>query len=164
MHKSIKFNVKKLSNLLKDKKLTIAAAESCTGGLFSSCLTDIPGASEYLRGSLICYSNESKIKCLGVSEKFIKAHGAVSSQVAEQMAKGARNVFSSDITISVTGIAGPGGGSPSKPVGLIYICISTDKDKYHTYKFNFKGSRLDIKKESVLEMILLLIKHLSTNE
>jgi nicotinamide-nucleotide amidase len=164
MQKEIEFNNNKLSNLLRRNKLTISAAESCTGGLFSSYLTDISGASEYFLGSLICYSNQSKIKCLGVSEKIIEEHGAVSRQTAEQMARGLKNVFASDIAISVTGIAGPGGGSLKKPVGLIYICVLTDKDKCSSYKFNFKGSRLEIKKKTVSEMISLTIKHLSAYE
>ncbi len=108
---------------LKEKGLTISAAESCTGGLFAKTLTDIPGASDIFDRSIVTYSNKAKVEELGVSEKTLEEYGAVSEQTAGEMAAGIAKVSGSDIGISVTGIAGPGGGTDEKPVGLIYTGI-----------------------------------------
>jgi nicotinamide-nucleotide amidase len=110
-----------LGLLLKERKWTIATAESCTGGLISSMLTDIPGSSDYVLGASVTYSNEAKIKELGVAEKDLERVGAVSKEVALQMAKGVAEKFGSDFGISTTGIAGPGGGTKDKPVGTVWL-------------------------------------------
>jgi len=114
-----------LSMVMKEKKLTVATAESCTAGLVAKRITDIAGASEYFNMGVVTYSNEAKMKLLGVSEETLKAHGAVSPETAAEMARGIRLLSGADIGISVTGIAGPGGGTPEKPVGLYYAGVST---------------------------------------
>lgn len=106
---------------LMEKKLTLSSAESCTGGMFAAAMTGISGISQVFDRSLVTYSNEAKMQELGVREETLKAHGAVSEETAREMAEGLHRVSGSDICISVTGIAGPGGGSPEKPVGLVYI-------------------------------------------
>lgn len=113
--------------LLRKKGLTLSAAESCTGGLFSKKLTDLSGASVVFPGSVCTYSNASKSKILGIPEQIIEENGAVSEQVASEMAKSVRVVFSSDIGVGITGIAGPSGGSKDKPLGLVYIAVSDGK-------------------------------------
>ena len=110
-----------LGKYLIENKLTIATAESCTGGLVSSKLTDISGSSAYVKLNFVTYSNEAKHKILGVSDDTLEKYGAVSEQCAEEMANGLQNVTGCDIALCTTGIAGPGGGTSLKPVGLIYI-------------------------------------------
>ena len=104
--------------------LTIATAESCTGGLIASTLTDVAGSSDYVLGGVVSYSNEAKQKVLGVQPNTLQVHGAVSSQTAAEMAQGVRRLLGSSLGIAVTGIAGPGGGLPNKPVGLVYLHLS----------------------------------------
>lgn len=130
--------------LLKEKKLKVSVAESCTGGLICNKLTNVPGASEVFDRGFIVYSNEAKMKLLGVPEQVLKEHGAVSSQTARFMAQGALSNSLADIALSVTGIAGPGGGSETKPVGLVYIGIAT-KENVESFEFRFSGDRLRIK-------------------
>ncbi len=113
-----------LGNLLKEKNLTISTAESCTGGYIAHLLTSIAGSSEYFKGSIVSYSNSIKIEQLGVAASDIDKHGAVSRQVAEQMASGAKKRLKTDYAISTSGIAGPGGGSEEKPVGTVWIGIA----------------------------------------
>lgn len=111
--------------LLREKGLTLACAESCTGGLISKRITDIAGCSDVFVGSCVTYANEAKVKLLGVSEETLKEWGAVSEQIAKEMARGVRNALGTDIGVSVTGIAGPDGGTPEKPVGTVFLGIST---------------------------------------
>ncbi len=113
-----------VAQLLKEKGLTLAVAESCTGGLISNLLTDVPGISENLLEACVTYSNQAKINRLGVNPETLKAYGAVSPQTAQEMAEGILRTSGADIGLAVTGIAGPGGGSPEKPVGLVYIAIA----------------------------------------
>ncbi len=145
--------------LLTESKLTIALAESCTGGLISSRLTDVPGASLSLMYGITSYSNESKIKILGVKEATINNYGAVSSQTAEEMAEGAKRVNGTDIGLSITGIAGPDGGSEEKPVGLCYVGIAMD-GTVKAYKFLFNGNRKRIKWNSSSRALDLLRREL----
>jgi nicotinamide-nucleotide amidase len=113
-----------IGNLLRDKHLTLGTVESATGGLISCLITAIPGSSDYYKGSIIAYSNEIKQKVVGVKVATLKKEGSVSSAVAEEMAAGGRKVLGVDICLSDTGIAGPGGGTAEKPVGLFYIGMS----------------------------------------
>jgi nicotinamide-nucleotide amidase len=115
----------RLIGILLDRKLTIATAESCTGGLVVGALTEIPGSSQAVYGGFVTYANSAKVTMIGVDERLIAEHGAVSAEVARAMADGARRVAMVDVAIAVTGIAGPGGGSDAKPVGLVHIACST---------------------------------------
>jgi nicotinamide-nucleotide amidase len=145
--------------LLQERKMTLSLAESCTGGLIASRLTDVAGASESLMYGVVSYSNEAKIKILGVKEETIRNYGAVSSQTAEEMAAGAKRINGTDIGISITGIAGPGGGSADKPVGLCYIGIAIG-DTVKTYKNMFNGNRKRIKWNSGSRALDLLRREL----
>jgi nicotinamide-nucleotide amidase len=113
-----------VADLFIQRKLTLATAESCTGGLISHKLTNIPGSSNFFNRGIVAYSNEAKVELLGVPAELIQQHGAVSRQVAEAMAKGVRAKAGTDIGLAVTGIAGPGGGTPEKPVGLVFIAFA----------------------------------------
>ena len=127
-----------LGEKLKNKKLTISVAESCTGGLIGKRLTDNAGSSEYFLGSVTAYSNQLKTTLLNVSDGIINEHGAVSEQTALEMAKGIRNKTGSNIGLSTTGISGPGGGTKTKPVGLVYIGLVTpEKSIVKKYNFHF---------------------------
>jgi nicotinamide-nucleotide amidase len=123
---------------------TIAFAESCTGGLASSMMTDVPGSSEYVKGSVISYTDEIKNQVIHVSKTTLAKKGAVSEETALEMAKGAREVIGSDMAVSITGLAGPGGGTRKKPVGLVYIAVADAKGEV-CRKFNFGGTRTQIK-------------------
>ena len=133
-----------VSELLKLNRLTISTAESCTGGLLSNRLTDIPGSSEYFLMGVVTYNNESKMDILEVNENTLLDHGAVSSATVEEMARGIRKLSGSDIGVSVSGIAGPGGGSEEKPVGTVHIGIDF-KNEVSAHLFNFHGTRGEIK-------------------
>jgi PncC family amidohydrolase len=113
-----------VGQMLAERKLKLATAESCTGGLVGHRLTNVPGSSEYFAGGIIAYSYEAKERLLGVHHDTLYKHGAVSAETALEMARGARRVLGADIGVAVTGIAGPGGGLPGKPVGLVYIALS----------------------------------------
>lgn len=117
---------KRIIDLLRDSNKTIVTAESCTGGLIAAALTDIPGASAVLYGGFISYSNTAKSRMIQVPQRLIHDYGAVSNQVARAMADGARNTARVDVAVSATGIAGPDGGTEKKPVGLVYVAVSTD--------------------------------------
>jgi PncC family amidohydrolase len=136
---------------------TLAIAESCTGGLIGDRLTNIAGASAFFLLGIIAYDYAAKTKILGVSSALLKKHGAVSSQVASAMAQGVRKILKTDYGLSVTGIAGPGGATKTKPVGLVFISIST-KQKTIVKKFLFKGTRLAIKKEAAQTALKMLAK------
>lgn len=133
-----------VAKLLKEKGLTLAVAESCTGGLISNMLTDVPGISENLLEACVTYSNQAKIKRLGVKPETLEAYGAVSPQTAQEMAEGILKTSGADIGLAVTGIAGPGGGSPEKPVGLAYIAIAAGNHVEVNCIYN-QGNRKRIK-------------------
>jgi nicotinamide-nucleotide amidase len=116
-----------VGNLLRDRRLTLALAESCTGGLVAELVTQAPGASDFFLGSAVTYANAAKRDLVGVPESLLERHGAVSAEVARAMADGARRALGSDLALALTGIAGPGGGSDAKPVGLVYCALSTGK-------------------------------------
>jgi nicotinamide-nucleotide amidase len=140
------------------RKATLAVAESCTGGMLSQRLTDVPGSSRYFLGGVVAYSNDVKMAFLGVPAEVLKEHGAVSSETASAMARGIRDAFASDWGLSITGIAGPGGGTPRKPVGSVYIGLAGPKSV--TVKgFRFNGSRDAVRARSVvvaLDMLRLI--------
>lgn len=148
-----------IGDLLRAKHLSIAVAESCSGGLLSSRLTDVPGSSDYFDRGAVCYSNAAKIDWLGVPEPLIAAHGAVSEPVARAMADGIRTRAGCDVAIGITGIAGPGGGTPEKPVGTVSIAVLTPNgDKIRT--FQFIGGRDMVKFQSAqaaMNMLRLLL-------
>lgn len=150
-----------LGNLLFERNLKIAVAESCTGGKIGDMITDVPGASRYFVGGVIAYSNEAKIDILSVPREIIERYGAVSEECAREMAIGVANLFQADLAIATTGIAGPTGGSKEKPVGLVYIAIKIG-DKVIVKRYVFKGSREEIKRkiaERALEDATTVLKH-----
>jgi len=151
-----------VGNLLLEKELTVSVAESCTGGLVSSRLTDVAGSSAYINLNLVTYSNEAKIKMLGVPEEILNTYGAVCEQNAAAMAEGAKKVLGADIGVGITGIAGPTGSTPSKPVGLVYIGISNEeKTEVHKINANPEWERKEIKifaSEKALEFLKLFIE------
>ncbi|MBQ7198120.1 MAG: CinA family protein [Selenomonadaceae bacterium] len=145
-----------LGKLLTAKNLTIACAESCTGGLLTSRLTDVSGSSAYVQGSIVSYSNEIKNSVLKVQAETLKNFGAVSEQTARQMSANVRELFKTDIGVGVTGIAGPSGGTAEKPVGTVYISVS-DSRQIIVKLFNFSGSRSEIKNqacEAAMQMVI----------
>lgn len=145
-----------VGGLLDQKGLTLGFAESATGGLISHLVTNVPGSSGYYKGSITAYSNQIKINLLGVTEKTIKKYGAVSSQVADEMAKGGRRVLNVDICLADTGIAGPGGATQGKPVGLFYIGLSHEAGT-SSRKHNFQGNRQQ-NKQAAAEAVLNWLK------
>lgn len=151
----------KVARLLMAQKKTLSVAESCSGGLLCHRLTNIPGSSRFLKLGLVVYSNDAKIKFLKISYQTFKQHGAVSEPVARQMAQNVRKLLQTDFGIAVTGIAGPGGGSPAKPVGLTFIALSTKK-RIVCQKFVFKGNRLNIKSQAVTQAFQLFLKLISS--
>ena len=138
-----------ISKLLIKKSKTIAVAESCTGGLLSNLLTNIPGSSKYFLLGIVAYSNKAKISILKIPAKIIKTHAVVSKQVAGLMAKNVRELAASDYGIGISGIAGPSGGTPKKPIGTVYISLAT-KNKLSTKKYHFAGSRVTIKRKTAI--------------
>ncbi len=144
-----------VARLLRAKGQTLALAESCSGGLLSHRLTNIPGSSSYLLAGLVTYSNEAKAHILGVSPATLESVGAVSAAVAEEMAVGARRLCQADIGVGITGIAGPGGATPQKPVGLTYLALAAENFKY-SHRYEFWGSRQDIKERAAQAALHLL--------
>jgi nicotinamide-nucleotide amidase len=134
--------------ILAKHKKTVSFAESCTGGLAASMLVAVPGSSEVFDGSLVTYANQIKHDYLEVRSSTLENDGAVSRKCAAQMAEGARRAMHADYGVAITGIAGPGGGSPEKPVGLVYIAVSERGESASVHKFNFHGSRSDIRRAS----------------
>jgi nicotinamide-nucleotide amidase len=141
--------------LLKSRGLTIATAESCTGGKLGDMITEVPGSSDYFLGGIVSYSNQAKLELLGVDKGILDSKGAVSEEVALQMAEGARRKLHADIGVGITGIAGPTGGTVTKPIGLVYIAVSSEKKAVCTRNL-FSDSRSDVKTrsaEKALEMV-----------
>ena len=145
----------KLVDILKAQGLTCATAESCTGGGIGSAITSVPGSSEVYAGGVVSYSNAVKHNVLGVSQESLDRHGAVSSEVAGEMAEGARRLLKADLAVSVTGIAGPGGGSAEKPVGLVWFGVSSARGT-RTEKAIFAGDRARVREQAVTHALGML--------
>lgn len=148
--------------LMKENK-TVSFCESCTGGSIASAITDIPGSSVVFGYGAVTYANEAKVKIAGVSEETLAKHGAVSEETALEMAEGIRKLSGSDIGLSVTGIAGPGGGTAEKPVGLVYMGISSEKKSY-TKRLMLKGNRDKIRENTVKKALTELFQFIKENE
>ena len=156
----MKLIAKKIVKILTKKKLTIAFAESCTGGMVSSSITSINGSSKVFTFGLIVYSNKSKINVLKIPKNIIKKYGTVSARVCLDMVKNISKIAKTNVSLSVTGIAGPDGGTKKKPVGLVYISIKKGhKIKTKKYLFKNKG-RSYIQKESVNKSLRLILRTL----
>jgi len=136
-----------VGRLLKKKRLTVATAESCTGGMVAARITSVPGSSRYFLGSVVSYSNEVKTNVLGVSPETIRRHGAVSSETAAEMAEGVCRVVGADVGIAVTGVAGPSGGTKVKPVGLVCVCVRVEGQSV-VERHLFHGGRRAVKEQS----------------
>ena len=146
-------------NILKEKNLTLTTVESCTGGLIGSCITNVPGISSYYKEGIVTYSNEAKMKYLDVKEETLKEFGAVSEQTAKEMAEGALKNTGADISVAVTGIAGPDGGTEEKKVGLVYIAVA-DKENTVVEKFQFTGTRQKVRRLAAKNAINMVRKKL----
>ncbi len=157
IHKS----VQNLAKLMTDKQLKLVTAESCTGGMLAQKITSISGSSKWFECGFVTYSNDSKIRMLGVQSDVLNEFGAVSEEVAEQMALGAQRNSAADIAVSVTGIAGPEGGSAIKPVGTVYIANVILHRGVFTTHYLFAGDRLAIREQTTLAACTQLIERLS---
>jgi PncC family amidohydrolase len=147
-------------DLCRERGWTLATAESCTGGLVGAALTTRAGASDAYVGGVIAYSNDVKRSQLAVPHETLRAHGAVSAEIAASMASGARRALNADVAVSVTGVAGPGGGTPEKPVGLVYITVeSPDGDA--TERLQLDGDRERIRRDATSAALRLLHRHLT---
>ena len=149
----------RLVEILTEKGYTITTAESCTGGLISATIVNAPGASAVLNEAYVTYANESKEKLVGVHKETLATLGAVSEETARQMAIGAAKAAGADVALSSTGIAGPGGGTKEKPVGLVYVGCYV-KGKVNVLKCNFNGSRSEVREKTVKTAISLALKQL----
>ena len=149
-----------VGKLLKQMGLTISVAESCTGGLIQKLITDVPGSSKYFLGGVVAYSNELKQKLAKVNPETLKEYGAVSPEVAQELARGISEITGSTLGLSATGIAGPTGETKEKPVGLVYVGICT-KDVLKVERFLFKGTRREIREKAATQALKQVIELLS---
>lgn len=149
-----------VTQALKEKKRTLATAESCTGGLMAARLTDLEGTSEIFVGSVVSYHNSVKENLLGVSHSTLQTMGAVSEDTAVQMAQGVRECIKTDYGVGITGIAGPGGGTPEKPVGLVYISVAGPEGGAVTRNV-FPGDRTQVREQSVAKAFSMLLELMS---
>jgi nicotinamide-nucleotide amidase len=151
---------KEIGTLLRGRGWTLSVAESCTGGLVSHSLTNVPGSSGYFEGGVVSYSNRAKAAHLGIPPAYLQKHGAVSSQVARKMAEGVRKAFRTTFGLSTTGVAGPGGGTKKTPVGLVFTAFSDGK-RIRVKKEMFRGTRLQIKQQATQRCLEFLHEHLA---
>ena len=149
-----------VGDLLRRSGFRLSVAESCTGGLLGHRLTNIPGSSDYFLGGVISYANQAKVELLGVSEETLTRHGAVSRQTVEEMANGARDRFGTEVALAISGVAGPGGGTEEKPVGLVWIGLSAPGAE-QARKLEFDGSREQIKAQAAEAALQLLYDYLT---
>lgn len=150
-----------VGELLRRRGLRLAVAESCTGGLVSHLITNVPGSSTYFMGGVIAYAYEAKVRLLGVSWQTLEKHGAVSQETVLEMAAGVRKALAADIGISVSGIAGPSGGTPEKPVGLTWIGLSTEGGD-EAYSYIWEGNRMAVKEKSARQALRMLKDYLES--
>nr|WP_256097168.1 CinA family protein [Brachyspira hampsonii] len=153
--KSIEEKSIEVVKLLINRKLKITSAESCTGGLFASSITSVSGSSECFEGSFVTYSNEIKHRIINVKKQTLEKYGAVSEECVLEMAENTRKIMKSDISISISGIAGPSGGTADKPVGLVWICLAAE-GYIKAYKNIFSGDRQSVREQSVLFSLSLV--------
>ena len=151
-----------VGQLMHEKSLTLATAESCTGGMLADRITNVPGSSEYFRGGVVAYAYEAKVALLKVSWDTLRAYGAVSQETVIEMARGARMALGADIAVSVSGIAGPDGGMPDKPVGTTWIGLSTTEGDW-ARMFVWDGDRLQNKIFSAEAALQLIVNYLEGN-
>ena len=149
-----------VGNLLREKRATLSCAESCSGGFLSSRIVDIPGASDYYLGGVVSYSNEAKMKTLGVDKELLEHYGAVSGEVAKNMAEGAKANFGSNYALSTTGIAGPTGGTQEKPIGLVFIALARPNKPTYIRRYRFNGTREMVRRKTVQAALFLLFLEL----
>jgi nicotinamide-nucleotide amidase len=142
-----------LGECMAAKGLKLASAESCTGGWLAKIITDIPGSSAWFTGSVVCYSNESKHSLLGVDEKTLSEFGAVSGDTVLELSDGLFSHTDADVAVSVSGIAGPDGGSDDKPVGLVWLSWGKRDKSVHARPYNFDGNREDVRKQSIKQAL-----------
>ncbi|MCL6622918.1 MAG: CinA family protein [Syntrophobacterales bacterium] len=150
-----------VGQLLRRRGLTLAVAESCSGGLLCHLLTNVPGASDYFLGGVVTYSNRAKAELLKVPEATLAAHGAVSAETALAMVRGVRTLFQADVGVAVTGIAGPTGGTPAKPVGTVFIAVAAPGG-VEARRFAFQGTREDIKTQTAQAALTWLMQELAS--
>lgn len=154
---SLNQKAKVVCERLKSQKRILATAESCTGGMIGSAVTAVPGSSEVYEYGFVTYSNEAKQKLLGVSAETLSLFGAVSAETVCEMAEGALNVSGADIAVSVSGIAGPGGGTDDKPVGLVYIGFAQKGEKTEFFKLLLSGTRDSVRRQTVDKVFDLIL-------
>jgi len=154
--RDLKYKAEKIIEDYRRAGLRLATAESCTAGLIAACLTEVPGSSDVVERGFVTYSNEAKTELLGVPAALIAKHGAVSAEVAKAMAKGALDHSPADVAVAVTGIAGPGGGSAEKPVGLVHLTIARRGAKPKTERHIFEGDRAKVRLGAVEAALALL--------
>ncbi|OGT45068.1 MAG: hypothetical protein A3E82_00945 [Gammaproteobacteria bacterium RIFCSPHIGHO2_12_FULL_38_11] len=158
MNENVYALAKKLGDLCLEKKITLAVAESCTGGMLSACLTEVPGSSKWFQGGVVAYSNFLKENLLNVSAAVLKNHGAVSEETAKAMVKGVLEKTRATVALSITGVAGPGGGSKEKPVGTVCFAIATEAGLLESHTQHFLSGREAIRHHSVVFAIMDLIR------
>lgn len=154
---------KVVGRLLTEQNLTIALAESCTGGLIAHRLTNVPGSSAYLIGGVVSYANEAKERMLGVSHQTLQEHGAVSEETAREMSRGVRRLLQTDVALAVTGIAGPSGGTPEKPIGLTYIALTAEGFE-RCERYLWQGDRWANKEQSAEAALGMLREYLEARQ
>lgn len=152
--------IKEIASLLQSKNLTLSTAESCTGGLISAAITEMAGSSHFFKGAIIAYDNSVKTALLNIKDETLIKFGAVSSQTVEEMVKSACDQLNTDCALSVSGIAGPGGGTLEKPVGLVYIGLKI-KDRVWSFEHHFEGNRSQVRMCTVKSALLHLLSGIS---
>jgi PncC family amidohydrolase len=148
---------------LRSRQLSLGVAESCSGGLLGSALTDLPGSSEFFRGGVVAYANPVKVALLGVRPETLEEHGAVSAQCAMEMACGLRRLLEVDVALALTGVAGPGGGTPEKPVGLVFAALAAPGG-WAVRELRLGGSRSEIRRAAVLSVLEWLRRELEPGQ
>jgi nicotinamide-nucleotide amidase len=151
--KKISALAQQLGDCLKHRGMTLATAESCTGGWIAKAITDLPGSSDWFEGSVVCYSNALKHGLLGVADETLEVFGAVSGETVKAMVEGIFDTTAADVAVSVSGIAGPDGGSDAKPVGTVWLCWGKRGEDSFAHEFHFEGNREAVRLQSVEEAL-----------